>query len=107
MRRLDAALASPPYTLLLHTAPVGEDGASYHWHLEIIPRLAPVPGLAWDGGLHINPVAPEEAAARAALADSRRLAPKCAGAGGARSHSAVAVPRVWQARLPARALVAR
>jgi UDPglucose--hexose-1-phosphate uridylyltransferase len=63
MRRLDAALASPPHTVLLHSAPVGDDESeSYDWHLEIIPRLLHVPGLAWDGGLHINPVSPEEAA---------------------------------------------
>jgi UDPglucose--hexose-1-phosphate uridylyltransferase len=34
----------------------------YHWHIEVIPRLLAVPGLAWDGGIHINPVPPEEAA---------------------------------------------
>ena len=63
MRRLDAALALPPHSLLLHSAPVGEDGSkSYDWHLEIVPRLLPVPGLSWDGGLHINPISPEEAA---------------------------------------------
>jgi hypothetical protein len=28
----------------------------------VIPRLLPVPGLAWDGGIYINPVPPEEAA---------------------------------------------
>jgi UDPglucose--hexose-1-phosphate uridylyltransferase len=106
-RRLDRVLTSPPFTLLLHTAPVedsvpkafqpphpvlpfpdtpedapasgesepGPDSAStspdvrghsvhgyFHWHLELIPRLLPVPGLAWDGGIHINPVSPEEAA---------------------------------------------
>lgn len=63
MRRLDLALAAPPHTVLLHTAPVGEsDHASYHWHIEIIPRLAAESGLAWDGGIHINTVAPEDAA---------------------------------------------
>jgi UDPglucose--hexose-1-phosphate uridylyltransferase len=115
MARLHRVLVSPPYTLLLHSAPVadaadaqpaaaGGDAAPpagtpdsalrtgtsdsalrtgtpdsalrtshsflrtpdfsscYDWHIEIIPRLLPVPGLAWDGGLHINPVAPEEAA---------------------------------------------
>ncbi len=36
--------------------------AAFHWHLEIIPRLTPVSGLAWDGGVAINPVPPEEAA---------------------------------------------
>ena len=61
VRRLHVALKSPPYSVLLHTAPLGED-ASFHWHLEIIPRLTPVNGLAWDGGIHINPISPEEAA---------------------------------------------
>lgn len=69
VQRLHLTLKSPAHSVLLHTAPVGE-AASYHWHLEIIPRLTPVNGLAWDGGIHINPVAPEEATR--ALRDSRR-----------------------------------
>lgn len=70
IRRLHAALQAPPYSVLLHTAPVGEAAASYHWHIEIIPRLAPASGLAWGGGIHINPVTPEDAtrALRDALA---------------------------------------
>jgi UDPglucose--hexose-1-phosphate uridylyltransferase len=60
--RLHVALKSPPYSVLLHTAPVGEAGAAYHWHIEIIPRLGVTSGLAWDGGMHINAVSPEEAA---------------------------------------------
>jgi UDPglucose--hexose-1-phosphate uridylyltransferase len=63
MRRLDEVLIGPPQTVLLHTAPVVEDRCLFFdWHFEIIPRLLPVPGLAWGGGLHINPVSPEEAA---------------------------------------------
>ncbi|HUE85339.1 MAG TPA: DUF4931 domain-containing protein [Vicinamibacterales bacterium] len=61
VQRLHVALNAPPYSVLLHTVPVGESGVSYHWHVEIVPRLAPVNALAWDGGIHINPVAPEEA----------------------------------------------
>ena len=61
IQRLHIALKSPPYSVLLHTAPVGEATTSYHWHIEIIPRLAATNGLAWDGGIHINPVSPEEA----------------------------------------------
>lgn len=61
LHRLQRALRSPPYSVLLHTAPVGASATSYHWHIEIIPRLAPVNALAWDGGIHINPVSPEEA----------------------------------------------
>jgi UDPglucose--hexose-1-phosphate uridylyltransferase len=61
VQRLHVALNGPPYSVLLHTAPVVESGASYHWHIEIVPRLAPVGALEWDRGIHINPVAPEEA----------------------------------------------
>jgi UDPglucose--hexose-1-phosphate uridylyltransferase len=61
LARLRVALRAPPYSVLLHTAPVGACSTSYHWHLEIIPRLTPTSGLAWDGGIHINPVPPEEA----------------------------------------------
>jgi UDPglucose--hexose-1-phosphate uridylyltransferase len=63
MRRLHHVLVLPPYTLFLHTAPVSPKwNASYHWHIEIVPRLTPVSGLAWDGGIHINTVPPEDAA---------------------------------------------
>ena len=71
MRRLDDVLVNPPHTVLLHTAPVAEDGSLFFdWHVEIIPRLLPVTGLAWGGGLHINPVSPEEAAAALRAAPS-------------------------------------
>ena len=41
MRRLDGALASPPHTVLLHSAPVGdEESESYDWHLENHPAAA-------------------------------------------------------------------
>jgi UDPglucose--hexose-1-phosphate uridylyltransferase len=62
VQRIHVALKAPPYSVQLHTAPVGEETRSYHWHIEVIPRLAPTNGLAWDGGIHINPVSPEEAA---------------------------------------------
>ena len=61
MRRLHVALVSPAHTVLLHTAPVGEGGQFYHWHIEILPRLTAVSGLA-VGGMWINPMAPEKAA---------------------------------------------
>ena len=61
VRRLHVTLVSPPYAVLLHTAPVGEGAAVYHWHLEVLPRLTPVSGLEWDG-VCVNPVPPEEAA---------------------------------------------
>ncbi len=56
------------YNFYLHTLPVGPEGAhpehadSYHWHLEIVPRLGRLAGLEWGTGLYVNPVLPEEAA---------------------------------------------
>ena len=36
----------------------------YHFHLTILPSLAKAAGFEWGCGLHINPVAPETAAAK-------------------------------------------
>jgi UDPglucose--hexose-1-phosphate uridylyltransferase len=62
-RRMRQALESPPYNLVIHSAPIGEAvGESYHWHVELVPKLTRTGGLEWATGLHVNPVAPEEAA---------------------------------------------
>jgi UDPglucose--hexose-1-phosphate uridylyltransferase len=62
-RRMHQALESPPYNLVVHSAPAGEPaGASYHWHVELVPKLTRTGGFEWATGLHVNPVAPEEAA---------------------------------------------
>ena len=63
LRRMDKALEMPPYNLLVHSAPVKEAlGDSYHWHVEIIPKLTKVAGFEWATGLYLNPTTPEEAA---------------------------------------------
>jgi UDPglucose--hexose-1-phosphate uridylyltransferase len=63
LQRLDRALESPPWNLVLHTAPASEGSAdAYHWHVEIMPRLTRVAGFEWGTGCYINPTAPEEAA---------------------------------------------
>ena len=65
LRRLQATEPGCPYNLLLHTAPFDADhAASYHWHWEIVPRLAHEAGLEWGGGVHICPLSPENAAKR-------------------------------------------
>ena len=33
----------------------------YHWHLEILPKLARTAGFEWGTGFYINPTSPEEA----------------------------------------------
>jgi len=61
--RLNAALDSPPYNLVLHTAPLADmDLPYYHWHLEIMPKLTRVAGFEIGSGFYINPTPPEDAA---------------------------------------------
>jgi UDPglucose--hexose-1-phosphate uridylyltransferase len=61
--RLNAALDTPPYNLVLHTAPLGEPDLPYfHWHLEIMPKLTRVAGFEIGSGFYINPTPPEDAA---------------------------------------------
>ena len=71
--RLRALLGDISYNLVLQTTPnlVSPNGKasdwmtlhrSYHWRIEIIPRLAEVAGFEWGTGLYINPTPPEDAA---------------------------------------------
>jgi UDPglucose--hexose-1-phosphate uridylyltransferase len=63
LRRMNKSLGSPPYNLLIHTAPIAEAVEdSYHWHVEIIPTLTKVAGFEWATGFYCNPTSPEEAA---------------------------------------------
>lgn len=63
--KLEVGLDDPAYNTMIHTAPLRSgDLEHYHWHLEIIPRLTGVAGFEWGGGMFINTVPPEQAAAR-------------------------------------------
>ncbi|MEE8640442.1 MAG: galactose-1-phosphate uridylyltransferase [bacterium] len=63
MEKIDGVLRTPPYNLVLHTAPCGMDELEhYHWHIEIIPKLAKVAGFEWGTGFYINPTVPEQVA---------------------------------------------
>lgn len=63
LQRMDRALESPPFNLIVHTAPFSDDAAdAYHWHLEIMPKLTRVAGFESGTGFYINPTPPEEAA---------------------------------------------
>ncbi|HSB70834.1 MAG TPA: galactose-1-phosphate uridylyltransferase [Candidatus Methylomirabilis sp.] len=65
IRRLRSHLNDPPFSLVLHSSPLGEFvSEEYHWHIELVPRLLLDPGLEWGTGIYINPVAPEIAAER-------------------------------------------
>jgi UDPglucose--hexose-1-phosphate uridylyltransferase len=64
LTRIDRALESPAYNLIVHTAPFNDANHAnelYHWHLEILPKLARTAGFEWGTGFYINPTSPEEA----------------------------------------------
>jgi UDPglucose--hexose-1-phosphate uridylyltransferase len=62
LRRMNRALETPPYSLLIHSAPFAEAGDWYHWHIEIIPKLSKLAGFESATGFYLNPTSPEEAA---------------------------------------------
>ena len=62
--RIDRALESPAYNLIVHSAPFNDANHTtdhYHWHVEILPKLARTAGFEWGTGFYINPTSPEEA----------------------------------------------
>jgi UDPglucose--hexose-1-phosphate uridylyltransferase len=65
LQRMNAALLTPPYNLIVHSSPLHEEAGTnefYHWHVEIMPKLTRVAGFEWGTGFYINPTGPEEAA---------------------------------------------
>lgn len=61
--RLDAALNYPAYNYVIHTAPFNQScEPSYHWHMEILPRLTLLTGFEWASDVYINTTSPEDAA---------------------------------------------
>jgi UDPglucose--hexose-1-phosphate uridylyltransferase len=61
--RVNRALESPSYNLVVHSSPFAEEISEfYHWHVELMPRLTKVAGFEWGTGFYINPTSPEEAA---------------------------------------------
>jgi len=61
--KLNEALSNPDYNYILHNWPhKSSDRNSFHWHIEIIPKLTKVAGFEWGSGFYINPTSPEDAA---------------------------------------------
>jgi UDPglucose--hexose-1-phosphate uridylyltransferase len=62
LKRLARRLgASPPLNLWVRTAPRGAE--QFCWRIDVLPRLTQLAGLELGTGLHLNIVAPEQAAA--------------------------------------------
>jgi UDPglucose--hexose-1-phosphate uridylyltransferase len=63
LSRLGAVLgALPPLNMWVRTAP--RDAERFCWRIEVLPRLAQLAGLEIGTGVHLNVLAPEDAAER-------------------------------------------
>jgi UDPglucose--hexose-1-phosphate uridylyltransferase len=63
LSRLRAVLGElPPLNLWVRTAPRGAE--RFCWRIEVMPRLAQLAGLEIGTGVHLNVLAPEDAARR-------------------------------------------
>lgn len=62
---LETMIERPAHNLIVHTGPLaGPRRPYYHWHMELVPRLVGLAGSEIGGGVFINPIPPEWAAAR-------------------------------------------
>lgn len=62
LERLDKTLENPPINLYIHTLPTILSGsASFHWHLEIAPRVSNFGGFELGSDVIIDVMSPEEA----------------------------------------------
>ena len=64
LARVESLIDPVAYNVVLHTAPFAAEAlAHYHWHVEILPRLAHAAGFEWGSGFAVNQMSPETAAA--------------------------------------------
>lgn len=62
LTRMKTVLNDPPYNFIIHTAPIdGEERPTYHWHMEIMPRVSRIAGFEWGTGFYLVPTPPEVA----------------------------------------------
>jgi UDPglucose--hexose-1-phosphate uridylyltransferase len=65
LRKIERLSQPPAYNLWIHAAPFDSVAIeSYHWHVEIAPRMTTIAGYEFGTGCFINPVSPERAAAK-------------------------------------------
>ena len=61
--KLERIVKLPAYNYILHTAPFDTTAPDhYHWHIEILPRIANLAGFELGTGCFINTVPPDRAA---------------------------------------------
>jgi len=63
LSRIKACLSDPSYNFYLHISPVNyEAQESFHWHIEIVPKLTRVAGFEWGTGFYVVRTDPGKAA---------------------------------------------
>ena len=63
LQMMDKTLDNPPLNFYIHTLPtIFNESASYHWHMEIAPRVSRYGGFELGSEVIINTMPPEEAA---------------------------------------------
>jgi len=61
--KIKKTLSNPAYNFIIHTSPLDDiEGESYHWHIEIMPKLTRVAGFEWGTGFYVVTTPPEVAA---------------------------------------------
>jgi len=63
LHMMDKTLDNPPLNFFIHTLPTINDGSdSFHWHIEIVPRVSRYGGFELSSAIIINTMPPESAA---------------------------------------------
>lgn len=64
LRKMETNLEDPDYNFFIHTAPIKDKDSygHYHWHIEIIPRMAIRASFELGTGVEVNDVDPDHAA---------------------------------------------
>ncbi len=63
VHRVESVLTTVAYNMIVHSSPFDTCSSDhYHWHIEIVPRVAELAGFELGGGAFMHSVVPEEAA---------------------------------------------
>lgn len=63
VRRIERCYPDAAYNFIIHTAPASHrESVSFHWRMELFPRITKVAGFEWGSDCYINPLSPEIAA---------------------------------------------
>lgn len=63
VRRIERCYPDAAYNFIIHTAPASHrNSLSFHWRMELFPRITKVAGFEWGSDCYINPISPEIAA---------------------------------------------